>query len=225
MNGTELTAATMFALVTSITPGPNNAMLMASGLNFGFVRTIPHMFGISLGFPVMLVAVGLGFGAVFSAWPFLHRVLEIIGALYLLYLAWQIARAGSSEVEDSSKARPMSMLEAAAFQWVNPKAWIIATGAVAVLLKPESFMSGLVMLAVLYGIVNFPCIALWAAGGEFIGRALKRPDQRKIFNVSMAGLLAASVLLPYLLGAAQARTHGSAVSSARPLSDMVDMDL
>ena len=199
MSSAELMAAVMFALVTSITPGPNNAMLMASGLNFGFVRTLPHIIGISLGFPIMLMAVGLGFGGLFDAWPILHRILGILGAIYLLYLAWQIARAGSLEIDAHNAARPMTIFEAAIFQWVNPKAWIVATGAVAVLLKPESFEFGLVVLAILYGIINLPCVALWAAGGEVIGRALTQPRQRRIFNILMAALLVASVLLPLFM--------------------------
>jgi threonine/homoserine/homoserine lactone efflux protein len=202
----ELMSAAMFAVVTSITPGPNNAMLMASGLNFGFARTLPHMIGISLGFPIMLLAVGLGFGQLFEMLPVLHRILEILGTAYLLYLAWQIARAGAPEIEGGNATRPMTLFEAAAFQWVNPKAWIIATGAVAVLLKPESFALGFVALAVLYGVVSFPCIALWAAGGSVVGRALKRPWQHRLFNVSMAALLTMSVLLPLFIGAAHTRS-------------------
>jgi len=111
-----------YAFVTSITPGPNNLMLLASGVNFGFIRTIPHMLGVGIGFFVMLLAVGFGLGAVFTAFPALHLVLKVLGSAYLLYLAWRIATTRSLAKEGKAGAVPMTFLEAAAFQWVNPKA-------------------------------------------------------------------------------------------------------
>lgn len=205
MSISELIAAIVFAFVTSITPGPNNTMLMASGMRFGFTRTIPHIFGISLGFPIMLLAVGIGFGRLFEKWPAMHYIPGMLGAAYLLYFAWQIAWADLQDVEEQSAARPMTLFQAAAFQWVNPKAWIIATGAVTALLKPESFVFGSVALAMLYGVVSFPCVALWAAGGDIMARALTRPWQRRIFSIILAVLLSVAVLMPIFMGAVHTR--------------------
>jgi CubicO group peptidase (beta-lactamase class C family) len=200
-----LVSAALFAFVTSITPGPNNAMLMASGMNFGFARTVPHMLGICLGFPAMLVMVGLGFGAAFAAFPVLHAILEVASGAYLLWLAWRIARAGSPDAASSAAARPLTALQAAAFQWVNPKAWVIATGAVALFLRPETFHTGLVSLALLCALVSLPCIAVWTLVGQALGRMLEASRTRRVFNFSMAALLAASVLLPHLIHPVHAR--------------------
>ncbi len=127
-----LVAFVLFAFVSSITPGPNNTMLLSSGVNFGFNRTVPHMLGISCGFAVMVLAVGLGLGAVFKAYPLLYTVLRYAGAAYLLYLAYKIATSGPVRDTGGQEGRPMSFLAAAAFQWVNPKAWVMAIGAIVV---------------------------------------------------------------------------------------------
>ncbi len=131
-------ALLVYAFVTSVTPGPNNFMLLASGVNFGFVRTIPHMLGIGIGFLVLLLAVGFGLGAVLTAFPALHTGLKIAGGVYLLYLAWKIAMSRSLASKGEAKARPMSFIEAAAFQWVNPKAWVMAITAMAVYTNPDA---------------------------------------------------------------------------------------
>jgi threonine/homoserine/homoserine lactone efflux protein len=125
-------AFSLFAFVTSVTPGPNNLMLLASGVNFGFRRTIPHIFGISTGFLVLVLAVGFGLGEVFIRVPIAYQILKWVGAAYLLYLAWNIANSGppgEGSGEQVSCAKPMSFWGAAAFQWVNPKAWVMAIGA------------------------------------------------------------------------------------------------
>jgi threonine/homoserine/homoserine lactone efflux protein len=125
-----LPAFALFALVSSITPGPNNTMLLASGVNFGFLRTIPHALGISLGFMLLVVAVGLGLGEIFTAAPWTYTALRWIGAAYLLYLAWCIATSGRMSEAGEHGGTPMTFLGAAAFQWVNPKAWVMAVGAI-----------------------------------------------------------------------------------------------
>ena len=125
-----LIAFATYAFVTSITPGPNNTMLLASGANFGFGPTVPNILGISLGFAAMVLAVGLGAGALFVAFPLAHDILRYGGALYLMVLAWRLARSGGAGTAETG-ARPLTFLEAAAFQWINPKAWIMAVGAVA----------------------------------------------------------------------------------------------
>src|SRR5690349_4584797 len=118
-------ALLVYSFVTSVTPGPNNLMLLASGVNFGIIRTIPHILGIGSGFMTLLLAVGFGLGAVLTAFPVLHLALKIAGGAYLLYLAYRTAMSRSLK-DGVAKARPMTFLEAAAFQWVNPKAWVMA---------------------------------------------------------------------------------------------------
>src|SRR5262245_46020938 len=124
-------AFVLFAFVTSVTPGPNNMMLLASGVNFSVRRSLPHMLGISLGFMVLVMAVGLGLSQVFQQVPVLYTLLRYIGAAYLLYLAWKIAGSGAPDADSAEKrAKPFTFLQAAAFQWVNPKAWVMAIGAI-----------------------------------------------------------------------------------------------
>jgi len=137
---TELLLAFIaFAFVTSVTPGPNNMMLLASGVNFGVRRSIPHMFGISLGFMLLVAAVGLGLGQVFQRLPVLHDALRYVGAAYLLYLAWKIAQSGAPQSRENAEAKPFTFLQAAAFQWVNPKAWIMAIGAITTYTPQDGF--------------------------------------------------------------------------------------
>ena len=137
MSSDVFLALLLYAFVTSITPGPNNFMLLASGVNFGFVRTIPHMLGIGIGFLTLLVGVGLGLGALLTAFPMLHGALKVAGAAYLLYLAWRIGTSRSLGKDGEEKTRPMTFIEAAAFQWVNPKAWVMAVTAMAVYTNPD----------------------------------------------------------------------------------------
>lgn len=196
MTPESIFGAVAFAFVTSITPGPNNAMLLASGVNHGFRRTWPHMLGINVGFPLMLIAVGLGFAQIFATFPVLHHILHVVGSVYLLYLAWIIARSGGV-ASAGAKARPMTFLQAAAFQWINPKAWIIAVGAIAAFVPKDSFSADLPLLAAIYAVVNLPCIAVWAGLGAAMQRALTNPRRLRAFNIIMAVLLALSVALSF----------------------------
>jgi len=187
-----LAALALFAFVSSITPGPNNTMLLASGANFGVRRTVPHMMGVWLGFTFLIVCCGLGLGALFAAFPPLHTALKVVGGLYLLWLAWKVARA-SGVGGAPAGARPMTFVEAAAFQWVNPKAWTMGLGAVATYAPQGRFAAGLAAVAAVFFIVNLPCIALWAALGATVRRLLARPRALKAFNWTMALLLVASL--------------------------------
>ena len=196
MTHEQLLALAAFAFVTSITPGPNNLMLMASGANFGVRRTVPHMLGVALGFVFMAVLVGAGLAQAFVAVPQLYTVLKVVSVAYLLYLAWKIATA--PPLGDAARAgRPMTFLAAAAFQWVNPKAWAMALTAVSVY-APSQTMAGIVAVAVVFGIVNLPSVGAWAVLGQGMRRALTDPAQMRAFNVLMAVLLVAS-LYPVLL--------------------------
>ncbi|MBL8562477.1 MAG: LysE family translocator [Gemmobacter sp.] len=187
-----LLALTGFAFVTSATPGPNNLMLMTSGANFGLRRTVPHMLGISVGFSVMCLLVGLGVAGVIFAWPLADLVLRTLSVVYMLWLAWKIARAGGPG-EGRAGDRPMSFVAAAAFQWVNPKAWAMALGAIA-LYAPDQSLAALALVAGVFGLVNLPTVSLWAAAGQGLRRVLTSPARLRGFNCTMAGLLVASLL-------------------------------
>lgn len=197
LSGFLLLPLALFAVVTSITPGPNNILLTASGANFGFRRTLPHMLGISAGFLSLIVVSGLGVGAVILASPLLHQGLKLLGAAYLLWLAWQLARAGA--IEDAMKGRPMRFHEAALFQYVNPKAWMMAVGAIAAFTTPGGdYAVELGLIAVIFTLINLPCVSLWALFGVGIGRFLHNARQRLTFNLAMAGLTVLSALLLFL---------------------------
>jgi len=182
----------LFALVSSITPGPNNVMLASSGLNFGFRRSMPHLLGVNLGFTLMIFLVGIGLGSVFQQVPELYTVLKYAGAAYLLYLAWKIANSGGMEDGDA-RGKPFTFLQAAAFQWVNPKAWVMAVGVVATYTPQNGFFANLVIATLVCGIVNLPSIGVWVTFGTALRRVLHKPWAVRAFNVGMALLLVASL--------------------------------
>jgi threonine/homoserine/homoserine lactone efflux protein len=186
----------LFTLATSVTPGPNNLMLLASGVNFGLVRTLPHILGITTGFGSLLLGIGLGLGALFTAWPTLHLVLKLLGGCYLLYLAWKIA--GSRAIgETKVGAKPLSFAQAAAFQWVNPKAWVIALTVTSLFADPERPYVSVLLVALTVIVFNLPAIILWTGFGTALRGFLSRSERLKIFNVIMAFLLVAT-LIPML---------------------------
>ena len=180
-----------FAFVTSVTPGPNNMMLLASGVNFGLRRTVPHMIGISVGHSVMVFLVGLGVAGVFAAVPWALTALKVAAVGYMLWLAWKIARSGAPG-EGRAAARPMTFLQAAAFQWVNPKAWAMALGAVAAYV-PAPSAGAYAAVAGVFALVNLPSVAVWAAAGQGLRRWLDAPGRLRLFNWTMAALLVASL--------------------------------
>ncbi|HJS85841.1 MAG TPA: LysE family translocator [Acetobacteraceae bacterium] len=192
MSAELLLAFAGFAFATSITPGPNNAMLLASGVNHGFRRTLPHMAGVCLGCVLMLVLVALGLGALFTATPVLYVALRYISGAYLLWLAWRIARSGPVAA-GHGRGRPMSFLEAAAFQWVNPKAWIMVVGAVTTYAPRDGFPRAVAVIAVLFLAINAPSISLWAGCGVALRRVLTHPRRVRAFNGAMALLLVLSL--------------------------------
>ena len=197
MTADAFLALLVYAFVTSITPGPNNFMLLASGVNFGFVRTIPHMLGIGAGFFSLLLGVGFGLGAILMAFPSLHAALKITGGAYLLYLAWRIGMSRSLGKEGEAKAKPMTFLQAAAFQWVNPKAWVMAVTAMAVYTSPQARFLSVVLVAVAFALVNLPSVSTWAGFGTALRGFLSDPLRLKWFNIAM-GLLLAATLWPML---------------------------
>ncbi|MFS3136368.1 LysE family translocator [Gluconacetobacter sacchari] len=181
-----------FTLVASITPGPNNTMLAASGLNRGFRRTVPHMLGVSIGFVVMIALVGVGLDGVFDRWPLLYGLLKYVSALYLLWLAWKIATAETG-APSASGARPFGFLQAAGFQWVNPKAWVMAVGIVSAYTPRRDFLFNLLVACLICGAISLPSVTLWAGFGAGMRRWLTRPAILRGFNVGMALLLVASL--------------------------------
>jgi threonine/homoserine/homoserine lactone efflux protein len=192
MSVDTLFALVLFAFATSITPGPNNMMLFASGVNFGFRRTIPHMFGIGAGFLSLLIGVGLGLGALLSAYPPAFTALKVAGGLYLLWIAWKIGSSRSMG-KGEAKARPMTFLGAAAFQWVNPKAWVMAITAMAVYPNPEQYALTVSIVALVFAAVNVPSVSTWAGFGSALREWLSVPVRLKWFNITMALLLVLSL--------------------------------
>jgi threonine/homoserine/homoserine lactone efflux protein len=181
-----------FAFVTSITPGPNNLMLMASGANFGLRRTVPHMLGVALGFVAMVIIVGVGLAQLFSTVPALYAVLKVLSIGYLLYLAWRIATADGMGSADRT-GRPMTFIEAALFQWVNPKAWTMALASIA-LYAPSQSLAAIVLVAVIFGAINLPSVSSWTVLGQQMKRFLTTGRRLRIFNWTMAVLLVLSLI-------------------------------
>ena len=191
MNFETLTALALFAFVSSSTPGPNNLMLMASGANFGFARSIPHMLGISIGFMVMMVAVGAGLVQIFDRFPVIYDVLKVASVVYMLWLAWKIANAAPI-TKKAQAGNPMTFLQAAAFQWVNPKAWAMALTAITVYVGDASIL-WLGVGASMFGIVNLPSVSMWTVAGQQMQRFLTNPRRLRAYNWTMAALLVASL--------------------------------
>ncbi|MFP6560325.1 LysE family translocator [Paraburkholderia sp. B3] len=180
-----LPAGMLFVVVTTITPGPNNTMLLASGVNFGFRRTVPHILGISAGVVVLMLCVGLGLGEAFQHIPVLYNVLEAASVAYLLYLAWKIGTSGELKVK-RGEHRPMRFHEAIAFQWINPKAWMMVLTAVTTIRLSADFNLNTVIMAALFYVIGLPCICMWAAFGTGVRRFLSNPRRMRAFNVAMA---------------------------------------
>jgi threonine/homoserine/homoserine lactone efflux protein len=213
MTSDQLLALSVFAAVSSGTPGPNNLMILTSGVNFGMKRSIPHLMGITLGFCFMIFCVGMGLQTMFSVVPQLEMILRYVGTVYLLWLAWKIANSGpiSSGSGDakSSDAKPMGFWAATAFQWVNPKAWFMAISAIttyastAASAEVGSKLVQVLLVVLVFGIINLPLVACWGWFGSAMRRFLQDPKNLKIFNVTMAVLLIASlypIVLPMFQG-------------------------
>ncbi|WP_289042755.1 LysE family translocator [uncultured Aliiroseovarius sp.] len=192
-----LSAFVAFAFVSSITPGPNNLMLMASGANFGFRRSVPHMLGIGIGFTFMIVLVGVGLMTLFDLYPVSYTILKAGSVVYLLWLAWKIAHA-SEPGTSAAAGTPMTFLQAAAFQWVNPKAWAMALTAISVY-APTRSMAAVILVALIFGMVNLPSVSVWTVLGQKIRVILTNPTRLRSFNVTMALLLVAT-LFPVIFG-------------------------
>lgn len=187
-----------FIVATAGTPGPNNTMIFSSGANYGFRRSIAHVAGINVGFPVMVVAVGLGIGGTLERAPSLYDVLKVVAAAYLLYLAYRIATAPVTE-HAAVKRRPLTFLQAALFQWVNPKTWVMAVGVVATFADASgaSYAIEVLVIALVFMIFGTPCTLSWLLAGMSVSSILSKPVHLRVLNVALAVLLASS-LVPLL---------------------------
>lgn len=190
-----LSAAALFALATSITPGPNNTMLLASGVNFGWRRTWPHLLGVSAGLLLMLVLAAFGV----QQWLFeqrgIQQALQWFGSLYMVYLAVGLCKTDASLTRSHpSAARPMGFVAAAAFQWVNPKVWVMVLGFFSTYVPPSSTLTQALLLCSVFALVNLPCVGSWAMAGDRMSRWLQSGHRLRWFNRGMAVLLVLSVL-------------------------------
>lgn len=186
-------AALFFAFSSTITPGPNNLMMLSSGLNYGIRASLPHLCGICLGFPAMVLLVGLGFDVIFAQLPWLYTLVKMFGIGYLLYLAWAIATTPPRHLAGVER-RPMTFLQAAAFQWVNGKAWIMASGAIATFSQQHAMVDSVLAVSAAFLLVAFPCVGLWLTGGVMLQQQLSSARAQTLFNRGMGALLALSVL-------------------------------
>ena len=193
----QLAALVAFSIISAGTPGPNNILLMASGAAFGFRRTVPHVVGTTVGIGALTLAVAAGLGVLLTTVPGVALAMKVAGSLYLLYLAWQVAGAGA--LQDRSIAKPLGVQQAAAFQVINPKSWIFALGAVTTF-RPTTFpmFTGTVLVTITMVLVIIPTASLWAAGGGAISRLIEDDRVRRAVNLTLALILAATVVSVWL---------------------------
>jgi len=189
----EIIPIFLFCFSTSITPGPNNIMLMSSGVNYGVKKSIPHLLGINIGFPLMIVAIGLGLGSILLSFPAIYPVIKTLGVLYLLFLAWKIARSSAPETAGKTSS-PITFSQAVFFQWVNPKAWVMAIGAIATFTDPENFKIQMLFILIGYMTVGALCMVFWLTLGVSLKRIIRKNTHLQYFNLSMATLLVLSLI-------------------------------
>lgn len=190
----DYVALILFIFATAITPGPNNILILASGVNYGIKRSLPHFCGITFGFPLLVIAVGLGASLLFKQFPVLHTVLKVVGVGYLLYLAYKVATASTDNINPENKT-PFTFIQAALFQWVNPKGWIMAIGAVVTFSSASgNYFLQVFTIAVAFILFGVPCTGLWLLFGASLKNILSNPVRIRVFNVAMALLLVASLI-------------------------------
>tara|TARA_A100001015_G_scaffold260747_1_gene305739 strand:+ start:1596 stop:2201 length:606 start_codon:yes stop_codon:yes gene_type:complete len=189
----------IFAFVSSITPGPNNIMLMASGTNFGFRKTIPHILGINIGYSMLTFSLGIGLMEVFNLFPLIKIILKSLCSGYLVYLSYRIATSSTStDKNEKQKSRPFSFTEAMLFQWVNPKGWTMALSAITIY-SPTNALSGIILVTVAFSITNFPCQCLWTLLGQQFRKLMSSSFKLKMFNYIMAGLLMLTLIQIFIV--------------------------
>ena len=188
----DLVPFLLFAISSSLTPGPNNFMVMNSGMNFGIKRSLPHYFGICLGFAVMILMVALGLGAVFTKYVWLKEVLKVVGSIYMFYLAYKIL-VSHNKPSMSPERKPLTFLQASLFQWVNPKAWLMGVGAISIFILSSNYFYNALLISFLYFLTCIPCTGVWMLFGKVLQKILKKDSHRVWFNIIMALALVASI--------------------------------
>lgn len=188
----------LFSVSSSLTPGPNNFMLLSSGLNHGVKKTMPHFLGICIGFPIMVMIVALGFGAIFVKHLWIKEALKYIGSAYMLFLAWQIYQSSGSQKSEQGTRKPFRFYQAVLFQWVNPKAWLMAVGAISIFTLSQNYLMNAVAISTIFFLVFIPCGIVWLLFGKFLQNILTKPGDQKIFNIVMALSLVASIVLIFI---------------------------
>ena len=193
--GTMFLSIISFAFATAMSPGPNNFMLLSSGLTFGYQKTMPHIMGVMVGFPIMVMAVGLGMGSVFELYPWLYNVLKVVGIAYLLWMAWKIATSNSTMSVDDEVKKPFTFVQAMLFQWVNPKAWVMVITAMGSFITStqQAFLQ-VVIIALVYFCIGLLSTNFWALGGVYLQRFISNEKRVRVFNVLMALLIVFSVV-------------------------------
>jgi threonine/homoserine/homoserine lactone efflux protein len=193
----QLIPVAFFVIAMVGTPGPNNLMLLTAGANFGFRRSLPHILGITMGCQVLLLAIALGLGQMFSLWPLSVLLLKLAGGGFLLYMAVQLLRPRAAALGEAAEARPLSFLQAALFQWVNPKAWLMLITGLATYVNPQQMLVSTLLIGVTFALVGLPLTCLWNVGGVALKDWLQHGRRLLHFNRVMAVLLLVS-LLPLL---------------------------
>ena len=185
----------MFSFATSMTPGPNNIMLLTSGLTFGYKRTIPHILGVVIGFPIMTIFVGLGLGEFFKLYPFAFTILKIIGIGYLLYLSYKIATSSPKFKENDKDSQPLKFMPIVLFQWINPKNWIkIITAMSVYVTSVEYATTQIIIITFIFFLTVLVSANSWAIGGVVLKKLIKSDKGIKRFNIIMAILLVLSIV-------------------------------
>jgi threonine/homoserine/homoserine lactone efflux protein len=190
-----------FALVSAFSPGPNNLMLLSSGMNFGWRKSVPHILGIAIGFPVMIFGVGMGITQIFEAYPVSLVVMKVLSAVYLIYLAYKIASTRPAGVDMEVKnTRPLTFVQAAAFQWVNPKAWAMALTAISAYTIASNMLLSVFIVIFVFLVVGMMSANTWTIIGLKLRMFLSNPTAFRAFNIGCALILVAT-LYPVLTGA------------------------
>lgn len=193
MSPEQLLPIAIFMLSSSITPGPNNTMLMTSGVNFGIRRTVPHFLGVQIGFAVLLASVGLGLHGVLARFSGFYDAVRFAGAAYMVWMAWKLATSRVGPLAAGVALQPMGFWAAVGFQWLNPKAWVMAVTCMSTFLPPEAALGQIGLLALLFIVCGGPCSVVWVAFGTGMRQWLQDPVRLRVFNITMAVALVGSM--------------------------------